>query len=82
VPFFGSDYMGKIAVINARVDARVKSLADKWCRSQGLVIARFIEDAILDKLEEHSDIEEINALRREPTRPFREVLAELNFAKR
>ena len=69
--------MRKVAAINARVDARVKELADKWCRSKGLVLAKFIEDAILDKLEEHQDIAEIEALRREPSRPFRDVLPEL-----
>lgn len=65
------------AVLTARVNKRVKSLADKWCKSQGLVLARFIEDAILDKLEESHDISEIEKLRREPTRPFTEVMKEL-----
>jgi hypothetical protein len=58
----------------------VKELADKWCSAKGLVLAKFIEDAILDKLEEHQDIAEIDALRREPTRPFREVLPELKVS--
>lgn len=40
-------------------------------------MAKFIEDSILDKLEECHDVEEIDALRREPVRPFREVLKEL-----
>lgn len=65
------------AVLTARVNKRVKSLADKWCKSQGLVLARFIEDAIIDKLEESHDISEIEKLRREPTRPLTEVMKEL-----
>jgi hypothetical protein len=64
-------------VITARINKKVKSLADKWCKSQGLVLARFIEDAIIDKLEETHDLSEIEKLRREPTRPFSEVLKEL-----
>ncbi len=69
------------AVLTARVNKKVKKLADEWCRSQGLVMARFIEEAILDKLEEHSDLEEIQSLRREPTRPFSEVMKELKGLK-
>jgi hypothetical protein len=64
-------------LITARVNKKVKKLADQWCKSQGLVMARFIEEAILDKLEETTDIKEIEKLRREPRRPFEEVLAEL-----
>jgi hypothetical protein len=70
------------AVLTARVSKKVKSLADKWCKTQGLVLARFIEDAIIDKLEESHDISEIETLRREPTRPFSEVMKELKGLKR
>jgi len=65
------------AVLTARINKKVKRLADQWCKSQGLVMARFIEEAILDKLEENLDLEEIEGLRREPTRPFSEVMKEL-----
>jgi hypothetical protein len=37
----------------------------------------FIHEAILDRLEEYEDIEDVKALRHEPTRPLAEVLAEL-----
>jgi hypothetical protein len=69
------------AVLTARVNKKVKNLADKWCKSQGLVLARFIEDAIIDKLEESHDISEIEKLRREPSRPFAEVMKELKGLK-
>jgi hypothetical protein len=65
------------AILTARINSKVKKLADRWCKSQGLVMARFIEEAILDKLEENLDLREIEQLRREPTRPFSEVLKEL-----
>jgi hypothetical protein len=65
------------AVLTARVSRKVKRLADKWCKTHGLVLARFIEDAIIDKLEESHDVSEIEKLRREPTRPFSEVMKEL-----
>jgi hypothetical protein len=34
---------------NSMSNKKVKRLADQWCRSQGLALARFIEDAIIDK---------------------------------
>ncbi len=37
----------------------------------------FIQEAILDRLEELEDIEDLKAIRHEPTRPLAEVLAEL-----
>ena len=73
--------MANIAVLTARIDSRVKVLADKWCKTHGLVMAKFVEDAILDKLEEHADAAEIDKLRREPTRPFREVMKQLSALK-
>ena len=70
--------MAKLSQITARIDAKVKLLTCQWCQSHGLVMAKFIEDALLDKLEEHIDSAEIEKLRREPTRPFREVMKELS----
>ena len=69
----------KDVALTTRVDSRIKAMADKWCKSKGLVMARFIEDAILDKLEEAFDAQEIQHLRRESVRPFDEVLKELSF---
>lgn len=69
--------MASVSIVTARINSRVKALVDKWCRGRGLVMARFIEDAILDKLEEESDICEIEKLRREPLRPLRAILKEL-----
>ena len=69
------------AVLTARVSKKVKNLADRWCKSQGLVLARFIEDAIIDKLEESHDLSELEKLRREPTRSFSQVLKELKGFK-
>ena len=68
-------------MLTARVSKKVKALADMWCKSQGLVLARFIEDAIVDKLEESHDILELEKLRREPTRPFTDVMKELKGLK-
>lgn len=69
------------AILTARVNKKVKKLADQWCKSRGLVMAKFIEEAILDKLEEHLDLSEIECLRREPSRLFSDVLKELKGLK-
>jgi hypothetical protein len=39
----------------------------------------FIEEALLDKLEELEDLEELKSLRKEPTRPFKDVLRDLKL---
>jgi predicted DNA-binding protein len=63
--------------IGARIDSRLKQHLDEFCRARGIVMNHFIHEAILDRLEEYEDIEDLKALRHEPTRPLAEVLAEL-----
>ena len=46
-------------------------------RAKGLKINRFIETALLDRLEEIEDIEDVKRLRTEPTRPLKDVLRDL-----
>ncbi len=60
-----------------KIDRRVKKVLVTVCESRGLKINRFLEDAILDKLEELEDLEDLTSLRRERSRPFRDLLAEL-----
>ena len=65
--------------INARIEARIKKALDELCRSRGIVMNHFIQEAILDRLEEFDDVEDLKAIRHEPTRPLSEVLAELKL---
>ncbi len=65
--------------ITARLEKKVASALKTYCKSKGLVINRFIQESIIEKLQELADIEEIPKLLKEPTRPFSEVLAELNL---
>lgn len=69
----------KTVQINARIDAALKKALDEYCRTRGVVMNHFIQEAILDRLEELEDLEDLAAVRREPTRPISEVLAELKF---
>ena len=63
----------------SRIDARVKEAMDRVCEARGLKLNRFLEDAIIDKLEELEDIEDLKAIRYEPTRPLAEVLRDLGL---
>ncbi len=60
-----------------RVDIQVKKAVEAVCSARGLKISRFVEDALLDKLEEIEDIEDLKRIRHEPTRPFDDVIREL-----
>ena len=65
--------------ISARIDVRLKKALDEVCRSRGIVMNHFIQEALLDRLEEMEDVEDLKAIRHEPTRPLSEVLAELKL---
>jgi hypothetical protein len=65
--------------ISARIDARLKRALDEVCRSRGIVMNHFIQEAVLDRLEEFEDVEDLKAIRHEPTRPLADVLAELKL---
>ena len=65
--------------INARIDEALKKAIEDYCRSRGIVMNHFIQEALLDRLEELEDIEDLKKIRHEPTRPLSEVLAELKL---
>ena len=64
--------------ITTRLDPLVAEALQKYCKSKGLIINRFVQDCIIEKLEEVADLTDIPKLRKEPTRPLSEVLRELN----
>ena len=65
--------------INARVDESLKMAVQEYCRSRGIVMNHFIQEALLDRLEELEDIEDVKKLLHEPTRPLAEVLKDLKL---
>ena len=65
--------------IATRIDARIKKAVQQVCRARGLKMNRFIEDALLDKLEEMEDVEDVNRIRFEPTRSLDELVADLRL---
>ena len=62
-----------------RIDARVKLAIEQLCMSRGLKMNRFIEEALIDKLEELEDIEDLKRIRFEPTRPLSDILKDLKL---
>ncbi len=50
------------AQLATRISAEVKKALERVCDERGLKMSRFIEDAILDKLEELEDIEDLKKL--------------------
>ena len=69
----------RVVQISARVDEALKKAIEEYCRSRGIVMNHFIQEALLDRLEELEDIEDLKRIRHEPTRPLSEVLAELKL---
>jgi hypothetical protein len=65
--------------IAARIDARVKKAVDRICKGRGLKMNRFVEDALVDKLEELEDVDDVKGIRFEPTRPVEELVDELGL---
>ena len=45
-----------------RIESKIKRAVEKVCESRGLKINRFIEDALIDKLEELEDIEDLKRI--------------------
>jgi len=62
-----------------RVDKRVKQAVEEVCKARGLKMNRFIEDALIDKLEELEDIDDLKKIRCEPTRSLEAVLRDLKL---
>jgi hypothetical protein len=70
--------MGQVQMAT-RIDERVKRAVEEVCVMRGLKMSRFIEDALIDKLEELADLEDLQKIRAEPSRPLDEVIRELGL---
>ena len=67
----------KTKQLATKIDSSVKDALDSVCEERGIKMNRFIEDAILDKLEEFEDVGDLKRLRQESYRPFSAVMEEL-----
>ena len=69
----------ELVQLATRIDGRVKKAVEDLCRTRGLKMNRFIEDALIDKLEELQDIDDLRKIRCEPARPLEDVLRDLEL---
>lgn len=60
-----------------QVHPQVKKALEIACESRGLKIGHFIQEAILDKLEEYEDIADLRKLRAEPSRSLADIIKDL-----
>ena len=65
--------------INARIDRSLKTAIDDYCRTRGIIVNHFVQEALIDRLEELEDIEDLKGLRHEASRPLADVLAALDL---
>ena len=69
----------KSVQISARIDPALKMAIRTCCTSRGIVLNHFIQEALMEHLEELEDVEDLKHILREPTRPLVDVLRELNI---
>ena len=62
-----------------RIDSKVKRAIEEICEARGLKMNRFIEEALIDKLEELQDIEDLKQIRFEASRPLTELLKDIEL---
>lgn len=60
-----------------KIDQGVKEAVEAVCKAHGWKMNRFIEEALLDRLEEFEDIADLKSLRKELAKPLHEVLKNL-----
>jgi len=60
-----------------QISSEVKKAVEEVCEKRGLKIGHFIQEALIDKIEELEDIAEIRKLRAEPTRPLSAIMKDL-----
>ncbi len=69
----------KLTQLATRINERVKKAVEQVCETRGLKMNRFIEEALVDKLEELEDIEDLKKIRCESTKPLSELLRDLKL---
>ena len=61
------------AQLATRIESKIKRAVKRACQSRGLRMNQFIEDALVDKLEELEDIKDLKKIQGEPRKSFEEV---------
>lgn len=66
--------MASTATLSTVIDPQVKRAATQFCRRRGLKLRYFVEQALVEQLEDEMDLEAYFERRNEETVPLDEVL--------
>ena len=66
-----------IKQLATKINGDIKDALEALCEERGFKMNKFIEEAILDKIEELEDIEDLKKLRQEKTRSLSDIIKEL-----
>ena len=69
----------KTVQLNIRINSTLKRAIDDFCQVHGVARNHFVQEALLDRLEELEDVEDLKKLRHEPTRQLADVLEDLKL---
>ena len=58
--------MANNSPFSTSMDAKIKNALQKFCKQKGLKISAFIEEAVLEKLEDEYDLEIYHKRKNEP----------------
>jgi hypothetical protein len=64
----------KTTSLSTVIGAPVKNAVVEFCRRKGLKLRHFIEEALLERLEDELDLETYRTRKNEDTVPFEEIL--------
>lgn len=68
-----------VVPLNTCVDEKIRTAIEEHCRSHGVLMSRFVQEALLHRLDELDDSEDLKELRYEANRPFADVVRELGL---
>ena len=60
-----------------KIAKEVKKAVETVCEERGWKMNRFIEEALVDKLEEFEDLNDLKLLRRKPIKPLNKIAQKL-----
>ena len=65
--------------VDVHSDIAIEKALDDYCRRHDVVMHHFIQEALIDRLDELEDVEDLKRIRHEPTRPSSDVLFGLDL---
>ena len=63
--------------IGATINETLKTAMERYCKSHGIVVDHFVQEALFRRLEELQDSEDLKQFRHEQAGPLAEVLQDI-----